>query len=80
MQAPRAYWSHWAKLLHAWKLDYFTAWFLEAGGPFILLGAQAIYLSEPFWGNRQTRALAHMLENGAEIQAFSDFLREEYDS
>ena len=79
MQAQRAHWSHWAKLLHQWKLDHIAAWFLEAGGPFVLLGAQALYFSEPFWGSRHTKELAKMLEDGNETRAFTDFLREEND-
>jgi len=58
-------------------LDGFAAWFLEAGSPLTLLGAQAIYMSQPFLGGEKTTALAHMLEEENETQAFARYLRGE---
>ena len=76
MQSQPA-WSQWAESLRRLKLDGFVAWFLEAGAPLTILGAQAVYLSQPFLGGEKTKALAHMLEEENETQAFIRFLRGE---
>lgn len=76
MQTPHAYWSAWAENLRHWKLSALAAWLLEAGGPFILLGSQAVYFSQPFLGGEQIKALARLLENEAEVKEFVTFLRE----
>ena len=55
MQTPRAFWPAWADRLQTWKLDAFAAWLLEAGGPYTLLGAQALYFARPFLGGEQHR-------------------------
>ena len=77
MQTPRTYWPTWAERLQNWKLTAFSAWLLEAGGPLILLGSQALYFARPFIGGEQVEALAHILEEDDEVHAFADFLREE---
>ena len=76
MQSQTA-WSHWAEALHRLKLDGMVAWLLEAGGPLTVLGAQAVYMSQPFVGGKQLNALAQMLEEEAETQAFARYLRGE---
>jgi hypothetical protein len=76
MQSQPA-WSQWAESLRRLKLDGFVAWFLEAGSPFTVLGAQAIYISQPFLGGEKTKVLAHMLEEEKETQAFIRYLRGE---
>ena len=76
MQA-RSDWSTWAESLRRLKLDGFAAWALEAGGPVTILGAQAVYISQPFFGGKQLDSLAHMLEEDEEAQAFARFLRGE---
>jgi hypothetical protein len=73
----RSEWSKWADSLRRRKLDGFAAWLLEAGGPFTILGAQAVYLSQPFLGGKKLGSLAHMLEEDEESQAFARFLRGE---
>ena len=53
---------------------------LEAGAPLTLLGAQALYISQPFLGGKQAslwNSFAHMLEEDEEVQAFARYLREE---
>jgi hypothetical protein len=50
---------------------------LEAGGPLTILGAQAVYLSQPFLGGKKLDALDHMLEEDKESQAFARYLRGE---
>lgn len=77
MQTPRAFWPAWAERLQTWKLDAFAAWLLEAGGPYTLLGAQALYFARPFLGGEQLDTLARMLEEDEEVLAFANYLREE---
>ena len=76
MQA-RAEWSHWAESLRRMKLDGIASWLLEAGAPLTVLGAQALYLSQPFIGGKQLDSFAHMLEEENEVQAFARYLRRE---
>lgn len=76
MQA-RSEWSGWAESLRRLKLDGLAAWALEAGGPLTILGAQAVYISQPFLGGKQLNSLAHMLEEDEESQAFARYLRGE---
>ncbi len=73
----RSEWSKWAEALRRLKLDGFTAWLLEAGGPLTVLGAQAVYLSQPFMGGNKLDSLARMLEEDEETQAFARYLRGE---
>jgi len=77
MQTPRVYWPAWAERLQHWKLTSFAAWLLEASGPFALLSSQALYFARPFFGGKQIEALAHILEEDDEVQAFANYLREE---
>ena len=76
----RSEWSEWADSLRRLKLDGFAAWLLEAGGPLTILGAQAVYLSQPFLGGKNLDSLAHMLEEDQESQAFARYLRGEFNS
>ena len=76
----RADWSHWAESLRRYKLDGLASWLLEAGSPLTLLGAQALYISQPFLGGKQgtlCNSFAHMLEEDDEVQAFARYLRGE---
>ena len=77
MTTSRAYWPVWAERLEKWNLTTFTAWLLEAGGPLTLLGSQALYFMRPLLGGKQIEALAHILEEDDEVQAFANFLRDE---
>ena len=77
MHASRAYWPAWADRLQQWKLAAFAAWLLEAGSPFTLLGSQALYFVYPFFGGEKVAALAEILEEDDEVQAFANYLREE---
>jgi len=74
---PRSEWSEWAESLRRFKLDVVAAWLLEAGGPLTVLGAQAVYLSQPFLGGKKLDSVAHMLEEEEESQAFARYLRGE---
>lgn len=73
----RSDWSNWAKSLRRFKLDGLAAWLLEAGAPLTVLGAQALYISQPFIGGKELASLARMLEEDEEVQAFSRYLRGE---
>lgn len=73
----RANWSQWAETLRRFKMDGFAAWLLEAGAPLGTIGAQALYLGQPFVGGEKFNALAHMLEEESETQAFVNYLRGE---
>ena len=75
----RTNWSRWAESLRRFKLDGLASWLLEAGSPLTLLGAQALYISQPFVGGKQIEPLAHMLEEEEETQAFAHYLRGEVD-
>jgi len=77
MQTSRAYWPAWAERLRHWNLTGFAAWVLAAGGPYTLLGSQALHFARPFFGGEQIEALAHVLEEDDEVQAFANYLREE---
>jgi hypothetical protein len=74
---PRSEWSTWAESLRRFKLDGLAAWLLEAGGPLTILGAQAVYLGQPFLGGNKLDSFAHMLEEEEETQAFARYLRGE---
>ena len=50
---------------------------LEAGAPLTVLGAQALYISQPFLGGKELNLFAQMLEEEEETQAFARFLRGE---
>jgi len=73
----RANWSQWAETLRRFKLDGFASWLLDAGAPLTVLGAQALYLGQPFLSGDKFNALAHMLEEDSETQAFVRYLRQE---
>ena len=73
----RANWSQWAATLRRFKIDGFASWLLDAGAPLAALGAQALYLGQPFMGGDKFNALAHMLEEDSETQAFVRYLRGE---
>lgn len=41
------------------------------------LGAQALYIGQPFLGGKQIHSIAQMLEDEGEAQAFAQYLRGE---
>jgi len=73
----RADWSQWAETLRRFKMDGFASWLLEAGSPLAMIGAQVLYIGQPFVGGEKINALAHMLEQESESQAFVHYLRGE---
>ena len=73
-------WPQWAETLRRLKVDGLASWLLEAGAPLTVLGAQALYITQPFLGgNRETswNSFARMLETDEEVQAFARYLRGE---
>ena len=77
LMQSRADWSQWAESLRRFKLDGLASWLLEAGSPLTLLGAQTLYISQPFIGGKKIESIAHMLEEEEETQAFAHYLRGE---
>ena len=73
----RSDWSKWAESLRRLKLDGLASWFLEAGAPLTILGAQALYIGLPFLGAERFDSLAQMLEEEEETKAFARYLRED---
>ncbi|MCC6298048.1 MAG: hypothetical protein IT314_02030 [Anaerolineales bacterium] len=70
----------WAEALKRLKLDGLALWLLEAGAPLTALGAQALYMTQPFLGGKDSNAIARMLENDEETQAFTRLLQGERSS
>lgn len=78
MDSPRTYWPKWTESLRRLGLDGFAAWLLEAGGPFNIIGAQLLYMGQPFIateGSDGIRALANLLEQEDEARAFAESLK-----
>lgn len=72
-------WLTWAEKLYEWNINEATASLLEAAGPLTFLGAQVIYFGQPiltlFTVPERTQALAELLENPTDKQAFIEILR-----
>ena len=75
MQTPHQEWSRWATVLQHYHLDGLTAWVLEAGGPFALLGAQALYFFRSFLGPERADSWARVLEDKSELRGFLTYLQ-----
>ncbi len=80
MIANRHIWRVWADSLHRWGLQDLVASLLEDTGPLTILGAQAVYISQPFLNGMlpvsHLQALADMLEDSTQAQSFAAYLRE----
>ena len=77
MGENRTFWPAWAHFLQRWGLQEPAAALLEAAGPLTAVLAQVVYFGQPFVPGRQGLALAELLEDRQESQAFAAFLREE---
>lgn len=78
MHASRTYWPVWIDFLRRLGLEGFAVWLLEGGGPVAVLGAQVLYLGQPFVPPSASvgmRALADLLEQEDESQAFTALLK-----
>ena len=73
-------WHIWASNLQRWGVHELTATFLETAGPLSIIGAQVIYLSQPllkvFISSDYISALADLLDDTTQTQAFASHLRE----
>ena len=80
METDQHIWQDWARNLHRWGVDAWTADLIEAAGPLATLGAQAVYLTQPLLRpalpERQLQALAGMLEDPDQRRLFVQTLRE----
>lgn len=76
MQSNMA-WSRWAESLRRHNIDGLVAWFLEAGAPLTVIGAQVIYMTQPFIGGKDSNGIAQMLEDEKESTVFAHYLRDE---
>ncbi len=81
MQTDQHIWQGWARTLQQWGVNDWMASLLEAIGPLSVLGANMVYLSQPVLHNifpdDQLVALAQMLEDPIQTEAFTNILREE---
>ncbi|MEA3351401.1 MAG: hypothetical protein U9Q82_12325 [Chloroflexota bacterium] len=81
MNSNQHIWQKWADALHRWRLSNLTGIVLESTGSLNLLGAQVVYLGQPllsqFLPKDHLNALAEVLENPEQTQAFIVFLRQE---
>ncbi len=75
-------WQAWAATLEKWGLQKFAAWLLEATGPVNFIGAQLVYVGQPFLNifapREHVHELAQLLEEPAQTREFITFLREEH--
>jgi hypothetical protein len=73
-------WQIWADVLNRWGVKDLTAAFLEALGPINMLGAQLVYMGQPFltpyFSEGYLDVLAELLEDPQETQAFIAVLRQ----
>lgn len=81
MMAEQHIWRDWAGFLHRWGVHQLVASWLEWAGPLNILGAQLIYVSQPFLSifvkPESLSDLARILEKPDEVKEFIRFLREE---
>lgn len=80
MNGDHHMWRGWATLLHRWGLQEVVASLLESVGPLTIVGAQLLYIGQP-WLNSllpeaHLREAARLLEDPGEAQEFVAFLRE----
>ena len=73
-------WQDWAEILDRWEVKDLTATFLEALGPINMLGAQLVYMGQPFltpfFSEGYLDVLAELLADPQETQAFIAVLRQ----
>ena len=73
-------WQAWADTLNNWGIKELTATFLEAFGPLNMLGAQLVYMGQPFLTSLISEGhldmLADLLADPQETQAFIAVLRQ----
>jgi hypothetical protein len=78
METGRAYWPIWTDILRRQGLADLVALALDAAGPLNILGAQVLYIGQPFVPSSASQgwsALVHLLEQEDEAQAFAAMLK-----
>jgi hypothetical protein len=79
MDEDRHIWQIWADQLHRWGVRPHAATLLEVAGPLAIIGAQAMYVGQPFLRgllpDDHWQALTGLLEDSQQAQDFADFLR-----
>jgi hypothetical protein len=77
MDSTREFWQRWAEALRKYQLHNIVASFLEGTNPLAVLGAQIIYFGGGFIKSDQLHAIATMLEDEKETQAFASYLNQQ---
>jgi hypothetical protein len=76
-----AFWPKWANFLRSHGLERLVIWALEAIEPINIIGAQLLYMGGIFFppsvSGGQIEALAGLLEDRDETNAFVSFLRKD---
>jgi len=74
-------WNKWAETLHRWGMREVAAIMMEAAEPLNFVGAQAVYLGQPFlnaiFPEDHVTALANLLDSPEDTKAFTHFLRDQ---
>ena len=80
MTENRHIWRRWAEYLHRWGMQDVAASLLEAAGSITIIAAQVVYVTQPLLtptvSKDSLHALASLLEDKEETQAFLTVLRE----
>ena len=80
MESNQHIWRVWVEKAHRWGFEDEIATLLEAAGPLTTLGAQMIYLAQPFLSpvlpHNHLNTLAELLERPEQTRAFTAMLRE----
>ena len=80
MKQDSQIWQTWAETLNQWGVKNLTATFLEALGPLNVLGAQLVYVGQPFldpfFSEGYLHELADLLEDPQKTHAFITILRQ----
>ena len=78
MDSDQNIWRVWVGFLQRWGIRDLVTSILEAAGPFSVLGAQFIHIGQPLMNrsipSNHLEALARLLEDENQKQAFIDFL------
>ena len=72
------HWQNWKETLAKLGLEEMAIWFLEAASPLNIIGAQTLYMCQPFFPTSRRyglRAFAGLLEQEDETRAFIDLLK-----
>jgi len=79
MNSDNSIWLDWERNLRKWGIAGGAVVALEAAGSLTVILAQLVYLSQPFvhpfLSDQHMDALARMLEDPCQTQAFTDLLR-----